>query len=172
LLLAPPNEELRRTLGLVTNGFRPTPSESSEVAEGGGAPSGGNGSRAALSPDEERRLVLYGCLFLPWAGLVVGKEQLRAGTLGELSAAGHAAGHAGPRPTKTASAVRFLTAAGLKMSKADVDDICRVHEVSPPINTTTTEKQRDNLSMGDSESTGVRSQAPPTPLLSLVVLRF
>ena len=99
---------LRQVFGRLSSG----PEEPNGRAEG------------LLRRDEERRVVLYSCLVLPWASLVTTKAALK----------GAARGLPAPIPEPTPSAVvpasRFLIAEGLKRPTRDADTVVRLHEAA------------------------------------------
>eukprot|EP00613_Pedinella_sp_CCMP2098_P061824 CAMPEP_0171984984 /NCGR_PEP_ID=MMETSP0993-20121228/274108_1 /TAXON_ID=483369 /ORGANISM="non described non described, Strain CCMP2098" /LENGTH=925 /DNA_ID=CAMNT_0012637825 /DNA_START=94 /DNA_END=2875 /DNA_ORIENTATION=+ len=93
-------------------------------AKGALAPSG-------LEADAERRLVLLGCLLLPWADLLVSKAELKASLNNKPfggSADVAAAAAAAVKVVDTVPALRFLASEGLKLKGRDSNALLVIHD--------------------------------------------
>jgi len=115
LLDHPRHELLRHTLGVTSQAYGRLPSSG-----------GSSASQGLLSDQEERRLVFYSCLLLPWADLVCDRDELRAATKGKKPAASPSKD--GAAPERTSPVVRYLLSESLKRKSRDADRCVAVHD--------------------------------------------
>jgi hypothetical protein len=115
LLDHPRHELLRHTLGVTSQAYGRLPS---------------SGSQGLLSDHDERRLVFYSCLLLPWADLVCDRDELKAATKGKKPVASTSSKEAATAavPERTSPAVRYLMSESLKRKSRDADRCVAVHD--------------------------------------------